>query len=154
MTSLHDFPPRLSCVLALNGCDGEPSTGVFSWTPGTSAAGVYTPTFVATDNGTPVASSSLDVAITVGSNPTPTQPAQDVLTDVIAANLPNNTENSYLANLNKVGTFIQQGKLQQAINQLNAFIQKVETDYSHGTITVALRNQFVSQAQALIADLQ
>jgi len=73
---------------------------------------------------------------------------------LFAANLPNGVENSYLANLNKVGMFIQQGKLQQAINQLNAFIQIVETDYSHGTITLAIRNQFVSLAEGLIADLQ
>jgi hypothetical protein len=127
---------------------------VFAWTPGSGQAGVYTPTFIATDNGTPVATSSIDVVITVGSNPTPTEQAQTLVNTVVAENLPNGVQNSYLANLNKVGTFIQQGKTQQAINQLNTFINKVNQDYTHGTITLAQKNDFVSLAQNLINALQ
>ncbi len=137
-----------------SGATFDPATGIFSWTPGYPTAGVYTPTFTATDNGTPVATSSIDVVITVGSNPTPTEQAQTTVDTVVAANLPTNTENSYLANLNKVGTFIQNGNVQAAINQLNAFIQKVNQDYSHGTITLAEKNQFVTVAQNLINALQ
>jgi hypothetical protein len=137
------------------GATFDPQTGVFTWTPGYPTAGVYTPTFVATDNGSPTASSSQDVVITVGSNPTPTEQAQTIVDTVVNdPNLPQNAENSYLANLNKVGTFIEQGKLNQAINQLNAFIQKVDQDYSHGTITQAEHDQFIALANALIADLQ
>jgi hypothetical protein len=137
-----------------SGATFSTSTGVFSWTPGYPTAGVYTPTFIATDNGSPSASSSVDVVITVGSNPTPTEQSQTVINDVVAQNLPNNVQNPYLANLNKVGPFIQQGKTQQAINQLNAFIQKVNQDYSHGTITLTQKNDFIAEAQQLINDLQ
>jgi Tol biopolymer transport system component len=137
-----------------SGATFSTTTGAFSWTPGGSTAGVYTPTFIATDNGSPVATSSIDVVITVGSNPTPTEQAQNVVNTVVAANLPNGVTNSYLANLNKVGTFIQQGKTQQAINQLNAFIQKVNQDYTNGKITLAEKNDFVSLAQNLINALQ
>ena len=137
-----------------NGAIFNPATGVFSWTPGYPSSGVYTPTFIATDNGIPVASSSMDVVITVGSNPTPTEQSQTFVNTVVAANLPTSQTNSYLANLNKVGTFIQKGNTNAAINQLNVFIQKVNQDYSHGTITLAQKNAFVSQAQTLINALQ
>ena len=130
------------------------TTGLFSWTPVYPQAGVYTPTFTAADNGVPSASSTLDVVITVGSNPTPTEQVQTLVDTTIAANLPNNVTNSYLANLNKVGMFIDQGKTQQAINNLNAFIQKVEQDYLHGTITLAQRDSFVALAQDIISELQ
>jgi hypothetical protein len=144
----------LSAVGMPSGATFNTSTGVFTWTPGYPSAGVYTPTFIATDNGTPVASSSVDVVITVGSNPTPTEQSQTLINNVVAVNLPTNVQNAYLANLNKVGPFIQQGKTGQAINQLNAFIQKVNQDYAHGTITLAEKNAFVAEAQALIAALQ
>lgn len=144
----------LSATGMPTGATFNPTTGVFSWTPGYPTAGVYTPTFVATDNGTPVASSSEDVVITVGSNPTPTEQTQTLINVVVVANLPTNVTNAYLANLNKVGPFIQQGKTTPAINQLNAFIQKVNQDYSQGKITLAQKNQFVSYAQNLINALQ
>lgn len=144
----------LSAMGMPSGATFNPATGAFSWTPGYPSVGVYTPTFIATDNGVPVASSTLDVVITVGSNPTPTEQAQTLIDTVVAANLPNNITNPYLANLNKVGTFIDQGKTQQAINQLNAFIQKVNQDYAHGTIALAEKDEFVTLAQNLISALQ
>ena len=111
-------------------------------------------TFIATDDGSPTEASELQVVITVGDNPTPTEQAEDLVDEVVDADLPGNIENSYLANLNKVAIFIENGQVQAAINQLEAFIQKVETDYAHGDITLALRDQFVALAQALIDDLQ
>jgi hypothetical protein len=59
------------------------------------------------------------------------------LTDVVATNLSTNIENSYLANLDKVAIFIERGLVQAAIQELNAFIQKVNQDYAQGTITLA-----------------
>jgi hypothetical protein len=44
--------------------------------------------------------------------------------------------------------------IQLAINQLNAFINKVEQDYAHNDITLAQRDQFVGLAQTLIDDFQ
>jgi len=84
-----------------SGATFNPSTGVFTWTPGGSTAGVYTPTFKATDNGTPVASSSADVVITVGSNPTPSEQDQTLINTVTSYNLPGNITNQYFQNLDK-----------------------------------------------------
>jgi hypothetical protein len=137
-----------------SGATFNTTTGVFSWTPVYPQAGVYTPTFTATDNGSPIASSMIDVVITVGSNPTPTEQAQALVDTVVVENLPGNVENSYLANLNKVGTFIEQGNVQAAINQLNAFINKVNQDYAQSIITLAEKNYFVALAQNLINALQ
>jgi hypothetical protein len=112
-------------------------------------------TFIATDDGSPTESATLDIVITVGDNPTPTEQAEDIVDEVVNdPNLPQNSENSYLANLNKVAIFIENGQIQAAINQLNAFIQKVETDYTQSNITLAQRDQFVALAEALIEDLQ
>jgi hypothetical protein len=88
--------------------------------------------------------------ITVGDNPTPTEQAQNLVNVVVAANLPTNIQNSYLANLKKVSKFIDLGQTDDAIAQLNAFINKVDHDYSTGAITLAERNNFVSLAQNLI----
>ena len=49
--------------------------------------------------------------------------------------------------------FIEQGKIQPAINQLNAFINKLEQDFNQGLITEAERDYFVAAAQKLIDDL-
>lgn len=137
-----------------SGATFSTSTGQFSWTPSLSQSGVYVVTFIATDDGSPTEASELQVVITVGDNPTPTEQAEDLVDDVVDADLPGNMENSYLANLNKVAIFIENGNVQAAINQLNAFINKVETDYAHNDITLAQRDQFVALAQALIDDLQ
>ena len=129
------------------------STGIFSWTPSAQQEGIYIVTFSAVDNGTPSASSSLDIVITVGHNPTPVEQADSLVNDVITADISNNIENSYLANLQKVAIFIEQGKIQPAINQLTAFVQKVEQDYSQGIITLSQRDDFIAKAQHLIGVL-
>jgi hypothetical protein len=53
-----------------------------------------------------------------------------------------------------VGNFITDGKIQAAINQLNAFISKVNQDYAQGKITLAVRNDLVALAQLLINEIQ
>lgn len=136
------------------GASFDPQTGIFSWTPSLSQADTYVVKFHAADNGVPVETGHTDVPITVGDNPTPTEQAQDLVNIVVTYNFPTNVENSYLANLKKVEKFIEEGKIEAAINQLNAFIDKVETDYSEGIITQAERNNLVNLAQALIDDLQ
>ena len=88
------------------------------------------------------------------SSSSPTALTQN-LTDVItSSNLPGSQQNSYLANLLKVPKFINDGKVTPAINQLNAFIQKVNQDFSQGKLTQAQRDAFVGQAQAIINALQ
>ena len=130
------------------------NTGVFTWIPSLSQSGVYTPTFTATDNGSPVESSSVDVVITIGDDPTPTEQAQTLINTVVSFNLPNNVMNSYMANLQKIEPFIANGQIQPALNQLDAFINKVNQDYSKNKITLEQKNQLILMAQALIADLQ
>ena len=137
-----------------SGATFDSVTGQFNWTPTNSQAGVYTPTFTATDNGSPIESSSVDVVITVGDDPTPVEQAQIIIDTIISFSLPNNVTNSYMANLQKIEPFITAGQIQPALNQLNAFIIKVNQDYSQNKITLTQRNQLVSIAQTLINDLQ
>lgn len=130
------------------------TNGTFSWTPTLNQEGVYAVTFTATDDGTPVESASTTVLITVGDNPTPTEQAEDLVEDVINIDIPQNVENAYLANLQKVEQFIETGKIQAAINQLEAFINKVEQDYQQGIITVDVYNNLIAAAENLIADIE
>ncbi|MFZ5470043.1 MAG: putative Ig domain-containing protein, partial [Myxococcota bacterium] len=58
-TLIYSYSP------ALPGAVLNPTTGAFSWTPGFSAAGSYSVTFTATDNGTPPLSASRTVTLTV-----------------------------------------------------------------------------------------
>lgn len=136
------------------GASFDTQSGLFSWTPTLNQSGNYVVTFNATDNGTPNQTGTIDVAITVGDNPTPTEQAQNLVSAVLSYNFPANVENSYLANLKKVEKFIEEGKMQPAINQLNAFSAKVEKDYTAGIITRAIRDNLVSLTQALLADLR
>ena len=132
----------------------DSNTGAFSWTPSYNQAGVYTVTFTATDNGAPViAASSLGVIITVSAS-SPTVLSENLIDDVTSSDLTTNQENSYLANLRKIVIFINEGKVQAAINQLDAFIQKVNQDYAQGTLTQIERDDFIGQAQAIIDVLQ
>ena len=83
----------------------------------------------------------------------PPEMADNLLEDVENLNLPNNIENSYLANLKKVRSFIDQGKITPAILQLNAFIGKVEQDMVHGNINQQIGNNLIKMANELIAAL-
>lgn len=86
-------------------------------------------------------------------HPTPEEHAADLVDVVLGLNLPQNIENSYLAHLKKVSTFIEKGKTQPAINQLNAFVHKVAQDYQHGSITLTVHDALIALAAHLIADL-
>jgi FG-GAP-like repeat len=84
---------------------------------------------------------------------TPAQQASALVTAILDLDIPNNLENSYLANLFKVEGFIENGQSTPAINQLTAFINKVNQDYSKGTLTQTDRDDLVSAAQQLIDNL-
>lgn len=145
----------LSATNLPTGASFDPQTGAFSWTPTLSQAGNYVVTFNATDDGAPVEIGHIDVPITVGDSPTPTEQAENIVDTVVTTyDFPTNIENSYLSNLKKVASFIEDGQINAARNQLNAFITKVNTDYAAGTITKAIRDNLVGLAQALLADLQ
>ncbi len=134
--------------------DGATWSGTaFSWNTDRFDAGTYVVTFIATDDGTPAESASLDVVITVGDNPTPTEQAEDLIEDIITLDIPQNVENSYLANLQKVEQFILEGKITAALNQLQAFKNKVNQDYSQGILTQAERDELIAAANQLISDL-
>lgn len=141
-------------IIATNMPSGAVFNGTtFNWTPTLSQAGVYTISFTATDTGAPVESAFIEVVITVGDSPTPTEQAVALVNTVVALPLTQSTENSYLANLQKVEQFILDGKIQAALNQLNAFVTKVQTDYQHGVITLQVRDNLVQFAQKLIEDI-
>ncbi len=137
-----------------SGASFDTATGLFSWAPTNSQAGLYTVSFTATDNGQPVAVGTLQTIITVGDVPTPIEQADELVSDVTTLPVPEGQINSYLANLRKLSTFIEAGQIQPAINQLNAFISKVNTDYTQGNLTLAQKNDLIAAATALIADLQ
>jgi hypothetical protein len=69
-------------------------------------------------------------------------------------NLAKNVENSYMANLKKVCTFVESGQNTPAINQLNAFIQKVQQDISPWNISSGNGNALIQMANALIVKIQ
>lgn len=136
------------------GASFDANTGLFTWTPTLAQAGAYVVQFIATDNGTPNLAALLEVPLTVGDNPTPTEQAVAVVDVVVDYNFPLNVENSYLANLKKVAKFIEEGKIAAARNQLLAFIDKVESDMAGGTIGQTEGSELLVLANALLDDLQ
>jgi hypothetical protein len=117
-------------------------------------AGAYIAAFIATDDGVPNLATLLEVPLTIGDNPTPTEQAEAVVDVVISYNFSQNVENSYLANLKKVTKFIEEGKIAAARNQLYAFIDKVENDIVTGIIGQIEGNELLALANALLDDLQ
>jgi len=59
-------------------------------------------------------------------------------------------ENSYLSNVKKVPIFVEKNKLTPAINQLNAFISKVENDIIKGKIEAEVGNDLINKATEII----
>ncbi len=136
-----------------SGASFSTATGQFSWTPTLAQSGIYIITFTSTDNGSPAETGSIDVSITVGDNPTPVEQSTVINAAVVSYDLPQNIENAYLANLKKLEKFIEDGQIQPAINQLNAFINKLVADYQNNVITEVQYNYLHSLATALLADL-
>jgi hypothetical protein len=132
----------------------DPNTRIFSWQPDHTMEGVYTVVFYATDDGIPNLIGQLEVLITVGDVPTPSELADLLVATVLGLDLPKHVENSYMANLKKVKPFIEQGKITPAINQLRAFVRKVEHDIAHGDIDPDDGLMLIDMANELIALLQ
>ena len=61
-------------------------------------------------------------------------------------NLPQEVVNSYVANLKKVPIFVEKNNLTAVINQLNAFISKVEKDIIKGIIEAEVGNDLIDKA--------
>jgi hypothetical protein len=129
------------------------STGLFSWRPNFLQEGTYTVTFVAEDNWQPPESSSIGVPITVGNIPNPIVLAENLVSAVTNSGLPNNLVNKYLANLKKIGEFIADGKITPAVNNLFAFMCKVEEDLAKGLISQTLAESFLFQSNEISEDL-
>jgi hypothetical protein len=64
--------------------------------------------------------------------------------------LPKAVENAYDANLSKVGVFIETDKIGPAINNLNAFIHKVESDIKKGNVTANDGATLITKATDII----
>jgi branched-chain amino acid transport system substrate-binding protein len=68
-------------------------------------------------------------------------------------NLPDKIVNSYLANLKKVNRFIEDGKINPAINQLFTFTCKVKEDMEDGALDSIIGADLLVQAETIIFDL-
>jgi hypothetical protein len=143
----------LSAGVLPNNASFNPATGLFTFAPDHTQAGNYTVVFYATDDGVPSEMAQLEVVITVGDVPTPPEMADNLVDAIEDLDLPKNIENSYMANVKKVKGFIEKGKITPAINQLEAFIGKVEQDIAHGDIGEEDGNNLIAMANDLIAAL-
>lgn len=128
--------------------------GQFSWEPSYLQQGKYIITFLAIDNGTPVGTALIQVSITVGNTPNPILLIDELINDIEKnINLSQSIKNKYLANLKKVGTFIQKGKIRPAVNQIYAFSCKVSEDRSTDVIDSETAGDFLYRAEQVIIDL-
>jgi len=134
-----------------SGASFDDNTGDFSWVPDYWMAGNYTVVFSATD-GDPNQTSDLEVVTTVGDVPTPAEMTEEIIEIITSEelNLPHEVENSYLSNVKKVPIFVEKNKLTPAINQLNAFISKVENDIIKGKIEAEVGNDLINKATEII----
>lgn len=127
-------------------------TRTFSWTPGLSQAGNYAVDFQAQDSWGKWAN-PLEVSITVSDQPTPVELAQDIVVGIAALPIPSNLVSSYTANVKSVGKFVDEGKITPAINELKAFIHKIENDIDQGKINQLDGELLIQMASDLISVL-
>lgn len=85
---------------------------------------------------------------------TPCALTKQILNIITCINLPKHVENSYVANLKKVCPFVETGKKNPAINQLDAFIKKVQQDIRQEEIGQADGYDLINMANDLIAKIQ
>lgn len=71
-----------------------------------------------------------------------------------ARNLPSEVKNSYLANLKKMAEFVSRGRTIPAMNQLNAFMHKVETDLNHNKISSELGERIIQVTNTLVQKIE
>ena len=134
------------------GASFDSFTGLFSWRPNGTQAGVYTVSFFAVDDGEPAETGRIDVVITVGAVQSPTDLTDTIIDDILNdPEMPQEVENSYIANLKKVNGFIADGKINAARNQLEAFIQKLGQDVDHGVISQEEADLYILMAQDVIS---
>jgi hypothetical protein len=133
-----------------NGASFDPVNRLFSWRPDSTQVGTYTVAFYAVDNGLPPMTGQLGVVISIGNVYTPCGLASQIIQSVLSLNLSRSVENSYMANLKKVCRFVEEGKTTPAINQLEAFINKVRTDITKGNISEVAGNNLINMAINLI----
>jgi hypothetical protein len=91
--------------------------------------------------------------ISIGDIQGPEEMADALIGTIKALDLPKAVENSYLANLKKVKVFIERGQTNAAINQIKAFLKKVENDISKGRIVTEEGRNLIYKANQLIAAL-
>jgi len=127
----------------------SPATRLFAWTPGSNQVGIYSITFYASDG---ALTGETTVVISV-SQPSISELLGKIIKKVLDLNLSKSVENSYMANLKKVDTFLADGQKTPAINQLNAFIGKVKQDMSKGLIKAADGAELVSMTTELLGML-
>jgi len=128
-------------------------SGVFRFSPDHTQAGNYTVSFYATDDGEPGETARLEVGITVGDVPTPTEMANALVDAVVDLDLTKQAEDSCLASLKKVRTFIEDGRITPAVNRLDVFIAGVREDMADGDLEEDVGNNLLAIARDLMAAL-
>jgi len=129
----------------------DETTGEFSWTPTSDQVQDYKVTFTATDDGGPVQeTSSVTVFISVVDVETTIEAHETLVDTVLSLELEKNVENSYLANLKNVETFLEKGQDEAAKNQLDVFKAKVEQDLKKGLITQEEADFLIEEVQVMI----
>jgi hypothetical protein len=133
----------------------DPVTGIFAWTPGSEQVQDYKITFVATDDGGPTQeSSSVTVFVSVTEVETPPESNELLEETIIALELPKNVENSYIANVQNVETFIEREQTQAATQQLEALKKKIEQDLKKELITESQYNELLKEINQTLNNLE
>ncbi len=110
--------------------------------------------FEATDNDIESLTSKQEVSITVGDVPNPTSTNDVLIGDIITdPDLTDTVINPYMANLKKVNKFIGSNKITSAINQVFAFICKIQVDILNGEIDGQTGSDLILQAENILYDL-
>jgi hypothetical protein len=135
------------------GATFDPSSRLFSWTPSYGQAGSCTVTFYAKDNA-PQNSMTGETSVVISVNqPSPSELIKRIIQLILDLHLPKAVENSYIANLKKVEGFIDNGQKTPAVNQLNAFIGKLNQDMTKGLIGYGDGNLLIQMATELLTIL-
>jgi hypothetical protein len=97
---------------------------------------------------------SVDNLVITGVSASPAELVQNLINDIVSADLSRGRENSYFAQLKNTHSFIERGQIISAFNQLKTLERKIEQDFSLGNLSQQQHDSFIAQISLIRSSFQ
>lgn len=132
----------------------NPFTKMFTWKTSVGQRGNYIVRIYATDDGTPAQTGALEVPVTVGDLPAPSQLISQLRQMIVDYSLPKEVVTKYIGHIDNALKFLEAGKITPAIAQLSAMIGEFASDMKKGALPVGIGDSLTQETSNLQSTLQ